>query len=112
MATDAKIKTCSRPGCRVVIKPGQLACRGHWFELPAQLRDQLIEAWELRKANPTVPELVHAHRALLIKALRAWNVPVDLVSAAMARAPHAYSHSCPYCGGVGGLHLLGCERKN
>lgn len=110
MPPASKVRPCNRPGCRAVIKSGQLACREHWFELPASLRDRLIHAWEQRKAHPDVPELVHAHRALLLEAMRAWGVPVDVVAAAMRRAPRASSMSCPWCGGVDGMHKLGCEK--
>lgn len=107
-----KIRVCNRPGCQVLIKAGQLACREHWAELGDDLQQRLVFAWEERKAHPDVPELVHAHRALLLEAMRAWKIPVDLVSAAMRAAPRALSQSCPWCGGVGARHLPSCNSPN
>lgn len=95
-----------------MIKPGVLACRAHWFELPSTLRDRLVEAWEVRKANPNVPELVHVHRAYLLQALRAWGVTDDETKAAMARAPRAMSASCPMCGAPNPMHRLDCPKVN
>lgn len=105
-----KVKFCNRPGCRVVIKPGVLACREHWYELPSRLRDRLVDAWEKRKAHPDVPELVAIHRMLLLEALRAWKIPPEVVAEAMRNAPRAASQSCPWCGAVGGLHKPECNK--
>lgn len=107
---DQRIRICNRPGCMVIIKPGMLACRDHWFELPPKLRERLVDAWEARKAHPDVPELVSVHRALLLEALRAWRIPPEVVAEAIKQAPRAMSMSCPWCGGVGGMHHEGCNR--
>lgn len=103
------MKLCNRPGCRVIIRPGQLACKDHWGELTPQLRDRLVQAWEARKAHPDVPELVHVHRALLLEALKQWKVPVELMSAALRNAPRAASSSCPHCGAPAPFHRPGCQ---
>lgn len=103
------MKSCNRPGCKIIIRPGQLACREHWSELTPDLRDRLVHAWEQRKAYPDVPELVHAHRALLLEALKQWKVPVELMAAAIQRAPRAPSMSCPFCGGPLPFHRKGCR---
>ncbi len=104
------VKRCNRPGCTVQIKPGQLACREHWLALPKKLRDQLVDAWELRKANPGVPELVHVHRALLLQALRAWGIPEHVIQENMRRAPRAAPGACPFCGAPVPIHRVGCPR--
>jgi hypothetical protein len=104
-----RIKLCNRPGCKTIIKPGQLACREHWAELTPDLRDRLVEAWEKRKAHPDVPELVHVHRSLLLEALKQWKVPIDLLTQAMRRAPRAASQSCPFCGAPQPFHRKGCQ---
>lgn len=93
----------------VMVKLGQLACREHWLELPARLRDQLVSTWEARKENPEVPELVHLHRTLLVAALRAWRVPIEVSREALKRAPRAAPVACPWCGAAG-PHLDGCNR--
>lgn len=107
---EAKVRVCNRPDCKIVIKPGVLACRAHWNELPPKLRDQLVNAWEQRKAYPDVPELVHLHRAFLLQALRAWGVTDAEMKTAMARAPRAASMSCPMCGAPNPMHRVDCPR--
>lgn len=111
MAPDAKVKVCSRPGCMVIIKPGQLACREHWFELTPRLREKLIFGWEQRKAHPDIPELVHIHRALLLEALREWGIPPEVVAMSLQMAPQARPTACPWCGQVG-THLDDCNRPS
>lgn len=106
-----KVKLCSYPTCPVECKPGQLACRTHWFALPSRLRDRLVFAWEQRKAHPDIPELVNIHRTLLLEALRAWGIPEDIIRAQIAmRAPKAIQTGCPMCGLPGGIHRPGCPR--
>lgn len=109
MASSTDLRFCNRPGCKIVIRPGQLACRDHWNELGRDLQDRLVHAWEQRKAHPDVPELVHAHRALLLEAMRAWKIPVEMMAEAMRRAPRAPSMSCPMCGAPQPFHRKGCQ---
>jgi hypothetical protein len=108
-SVEPKIKTCNRPGCRVLIRPGQLACGEHWAELGKDLQDRLVFTWEQRKAHPDVPELVHAHRALLLEALRKWGIPDEIIQAAIQRSPRAASQSCPFCGALQPFHRPGCR---
>jgi hypothetical protein len=110
MAEQVVVKRCNRPGCTVQIKPGQLACRDHWRELPAKLRDRLVFAWEQRKAHPDIPELVSIHRALLLEALKAWGIPPEEIERQIKRAPRALQNTCPFCGAVAPIHRLGCPR--
>ena len=108
--SQVRIKRCSRPGCGTEIKPGQLACRLHWAALSPRLRDRLVFAWEQRKANPGIPELINIHRALLLEALREWGIPVDVAAAALkGGAPRAIQTGCPFCGLPGGMHRIGCQ---
>jgi hypothetical protein len=39
---------CPHPACEKQAKPGQLACREHWFALPKPLRDAIWETWRNR----------------------------------------------------------------
>jgi hypothetical protein len=105
-----EVKFCNRPGCQIIIKPGQLACKVHWAELTPDLRDRLVHAWEQRKAHPDVPELVHAHRALLLEALKQWKIPLEMMQQAIRRAPRAMSASCAQCGAPLPFHRKGCPQ--
>lgn len=111
-ATIEKMRRCARPGCTVQIKPGQLACRQHWFELSPRLRDRLVFAWEQRKENPNVPELVSIHRALLLEALREWHIPPEVIAEAIKGAPRAVQTACPWCGAPNPMHRVDCPKVN
>lgn len=108
---EPKVRRCAYPGCNVEIKPGVLACRTHWFALSGRLRDRLVFAWEQRKEHPDIPELVNIHRALLLEAMREWQVPVAMAAGAIRDgAPRAIQNICPYCGAPHPLHRVGCQR--
>lgn len=81
---EQSLRRCARPGCNVFVRGGQLACKDHWYALKPRTRDQLVHAWEQRKAHPDVPEMVDAHRALLLQCLIEWGVPVNLRARAAA----------------------------
>lgn len=106
----AAARKCSRPGCFVLVKPGQLACREHWYELSNSLRERLVYAWEVRKANPEIPELVNAHRALLLEAMREWKIPLEAIAMATRRMPRVIDPNCPLCGLTGGIHRPECPK--
>jgi hypothetical protein len=40
---------CEAPGCPRRVRLGVLACREHWFELPARLRSLINAAWAARQ---------------------------------------------------------------
>lgn len=40
----APINVCQIPGCAVAIKPRQLMCPTHWFEVPAEVRAEIYRA--------------------------------------------------------------------
>lgn len=110
---QTKVKRCSRPGCTTQIKPGQLACRDHWNSLTGRLRDRLVFAWEQRKANPHIPELVNIHRALLLECLKEWGFTnAQIREAIKTGAPKTIDPNCPWCGMAGGLHRVGCQKLN
>lgn len=109
---SVKVRLCACPGCYVPVKPGVLACRDHWYALSPRLRDQLVDAWEKRKANPDVPEMVSIHRMLLVQALTEWHIPPEVMQQAMRNAPVAVQTACPWCGLSDGLHRAGCQRVN
>ena len=61
MATHA----CPMPGCMAVVPNRMLACRDHWYELPAELRREVSASY--RDRSPTG----HArHRNALRNAFR------------------------------------------
>ena len=33
--------TCHWPGCDLQVPPAMWGCRGHWFQLPTKLRDEI-----------------------------------------------------------------------
>lgn len=37
--------TCAVASCNERVRPGQLMCRAHWFELPKALRDDVWRTW-------------------------------------------------------------------
>jgi hypothetical protein len=37
---------CQVPGCDEQIDPSRLMCRGHWYRVPKQLRDQVWATWQ------------------------------------------------------------------
>lgn len=43
------MSACPAPGCGLDARPGQLACRGHWFALPKPLRDAIYDTWRRRR---------------------------------------------------------------
>jgi hypothetical protein len=36
---------CPVSGCREPVDPSRLMCRGHWYQLPRQLRDLVWATW-------------------------------------------------------------------
>jgi hypothetical protein len=36
---------CPVSGCREQVDPSRLMCRGHWYQLPRQLRDLVWATW-------------------------------------------------------------------
>jgi hypothetical protein len=51
------------PACHVPIKAHEIACRRHWFSLPAELRNRI---WRLYRSAPGGEE----HRAVVFEAVR------------------------------------------
>lgn len=49
-------RTCPKPGCDEVIPRGMFACRVHWFELPKEIRNEIVTAYDGYRRDP----LVHA----------------------------------------------------
>jgi|HubBroStandDraft_4_1064222.scaffolds.fasta_scaffold307112_1 hypothetical protein len=37
--------TCPVSGCKEQVDPSRLMCRGHWYQLPRQLRDLVWATW-------------------------------------------------------------------
>ena len=56
---------CHRPGCNAEVAPRLVACSGHWFELPRNLRDAIWATYrrgqEIDK-NPSAEYLDAADR--------------------------------------------------
>lgn len=42
---EAAGRTCPRPGCTKVMSAGVYACGPHWYELPADIRGSISQAW-------------------------------------------------------------------
>lgn len=41
-------RRCAANHCTEKVRPGQLMCRNHWFELPAHMRSAIMNAWSAR----------------------------------------------------------------
>ncbi len=37
--------TCHHPNCNIPVPPKMLACRGHWFMLPQELKDRVWKTY-------------------------------------------------------------------
>jgi hypothetical protein len=38
-------RTCSWPGCDIVVEPAHWGCAMHWYALPQEIRDRLVAAY-------------------------------------------------------------------
>ena len=48
---------CPAPSCPLRVPSSQVACRGHWYALPAELRRRI---WALYRSAPLSPEHMEA----------------------------------------------------
>jgi hypothetical protein len=56
--------TCPGKDCTAQVDASMLACRGHWYQLPADLRTRI---WRAYRSNPV------EHRAAVREALAFWG---------------------------------------
>jgi hypothetical protein len=62
----AGLHRCPRPGCKVIVPDGQLACREDWNRLSKPVRDEI---WGTVRLN-----ILHPRRyAALVAALDEWK---------------------------------------
>lgn len=66
IATDTDHE-CPAPGCTVVVAFELLACRAHWYQLPANVRSDVWRAY--RRHGVGSPE----HTAAISAAFEWWN---------------------------------------
>lgn len=65
---------CPAPPCERRVPQHHFACRDHWFLLPKELRVEISEAWDERRATkggPDEAEAMRVHYASLERA-RLW----------------------------------------
>ncbi|NML88380.1 hypothetical protein HHL26_04780 [Sphingobium sp. TB-6] len=57
---------CAAEGCDVPVGRGHMFCKGHYFSLPQELRDQLWAAWRAamaaRRGTTTIAEQARINR--------------------------------------------------
>ncbi len=68
---------CPAPRCKAKVPRHRLACRKHWFQLPADLRDAIWQAWRAEELG--------LHALLIARARHLWGasaaVRVKLIAA-------------------------------
>lgn len=64
---------CAHPRCNHEVSIDTLACRKHWFLLPANLRAQIWRTWKARQANPGNPSAIDAHESAKTAAVLYWS---------------------------------------
>jgi hypothetical protein len=47
-------RICPKPGCAETIPRGMFACRAHWFELPPNIRREIVDAYAGYRRDPLV----------------------------------------------------------
>lgn len=67
------MKDCDHPSCTIGVSLDTLACKKHWFELPAALRAQVWRTWRKRKDNPGDAAARDAHESAKTAALLYWS---------------------------------------
>lgn len=58
---------CPGKDCTVQVESDQLACKPHWFQLPAELRSEIWAAYRRRRSNPG------EHAAVVRRAIAFWG---------------------------------------
>lgn len=59
--------TCPHPACTEQVGSTMLACRPHWFALPAELRSEVWAAYRRIRSDP------RRHRAAIAACLTWWR---------------------------------------
>lgn len=60
---------CPARGCEFYVPDHQLACRGHWFQLPKGLRNTIYDEYE---PGQTAVTMTDGYRAALTAAEAVW----------------------------------------
>lgn len=69
----AGVHTCAHPSCDQRGAGTMLACREHWFQLPAKLRRPIWSWWRVRLNNPDNVNAVSQHTKAVQKAVEFWD---------------------------------------
>ena len=67
----AESRLCMHPHCRRPVAPKYLACRDHWYQLPAELRGEVWDAYRPGQEHGGVPT-THRYRLALLRCFRFW----------------------------------------
>lgn len=71
---------CAVPNCNRATRTGQLMCRGHWFEVPAEIRRMVNRTWAAYSAAAHKPAEPGAFRAAREAYERARTAAVESVT--------------------------------
>ncbi len=66
------VHICAHPSCDRRCAGPMLACRGHWFQLPAKVRRQIWSWWRVRLSNPGNVNAVREHARAVQGAVEFW----------------------------------------
>ncbi len=63
-------RPCPAPGCKIGRKTHQVACRTHWYAIPAPLRQEILQANKQHVAEPSNVKHRERHRQAVVAAVR------------------------------------------
>lgn len=85
-STGETLHRCIAPECKVQVPLAVLCCQPHWFALPANLRSQIVRAWQHRQ-NPRLH--VEARRQAAVTHLAFVRTAAEHLNAQFAKKQHA-----------------------
>jgi hypothetical protein len=62
-AKQTRDHCCHWPGCTQQVPPAMWGCAGHWFKLPASIRDEIWKAYRVKQEDTMTPSAKYIEAA-------------------------------------------------